>query len=224
MTSTYPCVVYNDFLDQKIPCTIVPDNIKEFDGFDGRNFYVVIQADESKFNDFALSVDEVRRYVKNTYKLFDIYPYSTQEEIDYADNVIPNSISENHYEMELNRFCKLVEIICSPSEISEQTYYSMGRFISYELLFMYCTPEERLFMQTLSDTVLTEVPDPILIPQMVKMTYLFMTKYNDTDVDRNFNIYNYRDFYWISYIPFPIVINKDNLKANAEFLDPHLNI
>lgn len=220
--SDYPCVYYNTKLKQNIPCFLLKNYITEYNHMSGRNFSVQIIPDESKYVEYNLSQNKILKYVFELIPINEIYPYSTQEEIDYADSVIPDKISPTHIQDELKRYDKIIEILCDVPEITGTTYEKIASFISYELLFTLHTSEERVFMFGLSQVLLTEIPENILTPYLINMTYNFCTKYNDIGFSRIFKIFNYNHYSHALYIQFPLEVNKDILKANVIFLHPHL--
>lgn len=216
--SSLSCVFYDKTLNKKVPCFIVPDKVYELDYNYSIRTFVQIVYDYSKLQDYNLTVQELVRYSVQHVMINDIYPATNETEINYANANIPNLVSDtnNFYTNELNRFEKILDMITDSDNLNTQTFYILAEFISDELLFSYCSQNDRLFMLYLSNTVLTNQPGFIPVPQMVRMTRKIFEKFSNEY--RNYKIFNKRKYHEFNYISFPILINYDNLHYNVNFL------
>lgn len=221
------CVFYDYKLAKVVPCTLVPNEVYEVkDTLKGKEFYVRVKFDPTRFVLYDTNLDELRRYSDELIPLMDIYPSNTQTQKDYHDLVLPGGISGSHASDELDRFEAIVDMLTDSKDdqnnsidISSETFYRLAEFISYELLFRYCNHTERMYMLTLSAVQITEEPDPIPIPQLLRMSRRIFDKFPTYDLPENtYKIYNYRHFGDIEYIPFPLVINAVNLDYNVHFM------
>lgn len=224
MTTSFECIFYDTILKKKVPCLLIPNELYEIKTEFNRKFYCHVSFDESKFLEYAITKEELVKYSDEIVLLNNIYPTTTQIEIDYANYCIPNNIVNNynnktHNENELDRFEKIIKMITDvEGEISSDVFYKLAEFISYELLFMYCNRPERLFMLNLIHNQLTEQPD-IMVPQMIRMTRRIFNKYNDNDEYSNYKIHNYNKYSEFYNIDFPFLININNLDYNVHYID-----
>lgn len=222
------CVFYDYRLLKKIPCTLIPNffptSVSREDASE-REYFVKVSFDYTKFSDYNVSGDETLRYSKEYVNLFDIYPITTQDEIDYANACIPNLIPDvtTHSQKELDRFEKIINMLCSTSSINKDIFYIIFDFIIYELLFRYCTSSEKTFLINIANTELTEVPDPIPIQQIIRMINTIKTKYEATSSnDIVYRIYNFRNISEFDVYNYPILLNIPIFYANIDYLIPYI--
>lgn len=209
------CIFYDKFLYKQIPCLLVTNELYKITNDFDRKFYVHVEFDPSKFEEFNTSRAELLRYSKEKIKLIDIYPARSQKEIDYAINCIPNLLTNNHSSDELDRFESIIDML-TENDITRELFYNLCEFITYELLFMYCTTDEKSFFMILSASQLSEQPEVILIPQIIRMLKRIFTKYLETPYDV-IKIMNYRRFSGFDS-ELPVRISLTNLKYNCNYL------
>jgi len=212
-------IFYCPIIKKKIPGTLVINNLFRECTEYHLNLYVVIKYDFSKFGIFSLKRDEVYRYSKQVVDIKNVYPYNTQSEKDYADSVIPKyveSIITDHQEKELNRYETIITELINVNEISYNMFYSLCEFLSFEVLFELCDLTDRIFFQTMSAIQLTEQPDPVRVPQIVRLLKLLFDKFSVQDIQ--FKIIDFDHFKEFDYLSFPIVINIVNLEYNINYI------
>jgi hypothetical protein len=207
------CIFYDRVLAKKIPCLLVANKIHVNNGIK----YCKVTFDSSKFVEYNVTKYELDRYSSDSVKINEIYPARNQTEIDYANACIPNAISNNHITDELNRFESLITMLTDVSSITSAVFYNIADFISYDLLFFYCTHNERVFLLTISTVELTSLPDPIPVPQIVRSVKRIMDKFPD-DETIIYRIQNHRDLSEFSYLTFPLSLNIPILKYNVDYL------
>lgn len=220
------CVLYwCPILEKKIPCLLAANEIYKVKTIFDMRIYVHCKWDFTKFTEYNVTRAEVMKYSNEMVLLNYVYPAHTQAQKDYADLCIPNKIPDvNTYrDDELDRFETLVGMLINvDGDISKEMFFDLCEFISYELLFELCEFDDRVFMQTLSMSKLTEQPSNVLVPQMIRMTRDVFNKYNSPKFPIPeapvYKIFNYRHWSEIDYIPFPILINIDNLDYNCNYI------
>lgn len=223
------CLFYDQILNKKIPCKLVPnhfppDLVNRTDLF-LRKYIVKVEFDFSKYLEYNLTEQETLRYSSEYVNFMDLYPANTQEDIDYANACIPNLIPDeaNHKQNELNRFEKLINMFCSTDSITSENFYILCDFISYELLFRYHTHEERVFLLTIANVPLTQVPENILCKQTIRLVYMLRNKYIYTNLnDIIYRIENYRNISEFNIYTYPIILNIPVFYGNIEFLYPYV--
>lgn len=209
------CVYYERNLGKKVPCILIPGELHSKTNDLVRKTYVHIYFDSTRFVEFGVTEGELNRYCSEFININELYPTNTQAQKDYANAVIPNGFTNNSDE--LDRYEAIINMITDVSgDISKNMFYLLSDLVSYELLFTKCTYDERIFMMGLSSSQLNVQPDPIKVPQMIRMTKRLFEKYTDT-VDTNYDIDNY-NYYYIHDGALPIVLNIDNLKYNVNFI------
>lgn len=201
------------FFKKKIPCTIVPNQVFTISG----QKYCKVLFDESKYID--LTKEEVARYCSDTVRIFDIYPANNGQEIAYADACIPNKVTDNFYYKELSRLLKIIEMITNTENVKSSVFYQLADFISYEILFKYCTHTDRMFMLNISNNLLSDanVPVPEISKYIVTMTKTIFDNY-PKDNTIVYYIQNYNNLIEFAYLTFPLPINIPILKQNVNLL------
>lgn len=209
------CVYYDRILNKKVPCLIDPNTVYSL----GETKYVKVLFDSSRFVDYNVTKHELNRYSNDMVKLINIYPVRTAEEIAYMEACIPNNVTDDHVEKDLARLLEVITILTEVvGSIKKDTFFQLADFISYELLFSYCTYEDRLFLLTICSYNLPGVPAIVRVPKILLMIKRIFSKYNDTTI--TYQIQNYKNLAEFSYITFPLEINIVNLKYNIELLVP----
>lgn len=207
------CIFYDRRLGKKVPCLLVPNKLWVSNGLK----YCQVNFDSSKFVQFGVTKDELNRYSSDKVEFTEIYPTRTQEEIDYANFCIPNKVSNNHNVDELDRFESLIFMLSDVPELNRAVFYNIADFISYDMLFFNCTHPERVFMLTISSYQLPSMPDPVLIPQIIRSVKRIMDKY-PADETIIYRIQNHRNIAEFSYLTFPLSINIPVLKHNVDYI------
>lgn len=219
-------------LQKDIPAKLKTNFFEIHETHIGKRFYVKCEYDFDEFLNYNVTKEEVYRYCNEVVQINEVYPATTQAEIDYFDLVKPNLITNvtDHEHDELDRFEKLVSMICDfTGDLDIDVFFNLAQFIGYELLFTYCNYTERVFFQTLTLSVLTEQPDPVEIPQMVRMTrtifnnidithHMFNLLKNGASSNKLYKLFNIRRYSEFDYIPFPMLIDVDNLRLNCDFI------
>lgn len=207
------CIFYDRILEKKVPCLLVPNKLWVSNGIK----YCQVNYDSTKFVEYNITKNELDRYSSDQVKFTEIYPARTPEEIVYANFCIPNKVTETHDIDELNRFESLIFMLSDVPELSKAVFYNIADFISYDMLFYYCSHSDRLFMLNISTVELTSLPDPILVPQMVRSVKRIMDKY-PADETIIYRIQNYRNIAEFSYLTFPLNLNIPVLKHNVDYI------
>lgn len=213
------CIVYDRSLQKKIPCLLKPNKI----WYQGNESFCQVTFDSSKFETYNITQNELTRYANENVRFRDLYPARTVEEIAYANACIPNLIADQNTfkEDELNRYLSLIEMMTEVSEIKKDVFYHIADIISYEILFTFCNQSDRIFMLGISTYQLPSLPDPILVPQVIKMTARIFEKFTNDDTI-TYNIQNYRLFGSFDHITFPLQLNIPVLKYNVAYIDSYL--
>lgn len=210
------CIFYNERLNKKIPCILIPGSIKVIENTIERSVYVHVYFDASKYAEYDLTSIELIRYCSEFVNIREIYPMVTTNQINYANTVIPNGVTNNSDE--LDRYEALIEMITNTTgDIPKEMFYILSDLVSYELLFNYCEYYHRVFMMSLSMAQLTAQPSIVLVPQMIRMTKRIFSKYSDS-VDTYYDLDNYNNYYEHDNI-LPLTIHIDNLRYNVNFIE-----
>lgn len=209
------CIYYDRNLGKKVPCILIPGELHSTTTDLGRKTYVHVYFDSTRFVEFSVTEGELNRYCSEFVNIHDLYPANTQAQKDYANAVIPSGFTNNSDE--LDRYEAIINMITTVTgDISKDMFYLLSDLVSYELLFMKCTYDERIFMLGLSAAQLTAQPDPIQIPQIIRMTKRLFEKYT-TAIDTNYDLDNYNNYYAHDG-SLPITLNTDNLKYNVNYI------
>lgn len=222
-----PVVFWCDKLEKLVPCNLRTNYCVNKQSAEGKRYYIRADYDFDKFAEFNITKEEVYRYSDEFVLLNRIYPAETQTQIDYYTEVIPNKITTgDHKNSELDRFEAIVNMLCNfTGELNSEVFFNLTEFITFEILFTYCDLNDRLFMQQLASVQLTEQPQTVLVPQLVRMA---KTIFNKMDLSlpvyqslsngaynyKIYKIFNERHFSEFDYIPFPLLLNVDILKYN----------
>ena len=223
---------YCKILEKTIPAKLKTNFFEPHETHLGTRYFVKCEYDFDEFSNYTVTKEEVYRYCSEIRQVNDVYPATTQAEIEYFNLVKPNSISnetDNEHD-ELDRFEKLISMICDfTGDLDIDVFFNLAQFIGYELLFTYCNYTERVFFQTITISMLTEQPDPVEIPQMVRMTkeifsnidtthHKFNLLKNGASTHKLYKLYNIRRYSEFDYIPFPMLIDIENLETNCNFI------
>lgn len=210
------CVYYDRSLQKKVPCFLVPNRMSTKETSFEKT--VKILHDPSTTGAFSVSKNEFIRYSTDTQRLLDLYPYRTDDEKTYADACIPRTIPNDttFFEDELKRFEQLIVMLTDVESIKSDFFYKLADFISYDLLFMYNTHSQRVFMLTICTVVLPYVPSPMPVSwSMIHSVKRIFDKYPNDDT-LVYNIQNIRNLAEFSYLTFPLSINIPVLKTNVD--------
>jgi hypothetical protein len=211
------CIFYDKTLKKSVPCILIPNTLWVEQNERYRVFFIQVKYDTSKFEEYSVTQQELNRYSSEFVKFHDLYPVNTQNQIDYANLVIPNLITNN--EDELDRYEALISMITDvEGDITTENFYNLAGIISYELLFLRCTYEERMWLFSLSLQILVEQPPFVLVPQMIRMVKTLFTKYTNADICPFFNIDNYNN-YSAHKNTLPIPLNIQIFRENCMFID-----
>ncbi len=206
------CVFYDRTLQKKVPCIIIPGDVKTIIKTI-RNVYVHVYFDQSKYIEYGVTQSELNRYSSEFVNFYELYPANDQTQIDYLNSVIPTGPVNN--KLELDRFQSLISMITNTDSISKDIFYTLADLISYEILFMYCTQAELQFMAGIATYELQAVPNVIPVPQMIYMIKYIFDKYLPEDVI--YDLINYNDYYNFRNI-LPISLNIAYMKTNVTLL------
>ncbi len=207
------CVYYDQILQKTVPCILIPNKMWVVNGIK----YCQVNYDSSKFTEYNITKNELDRYSSDTVKFTDLYPARNQTEIDYSVACIPNKVTVNHYSDELDRYEALINMLTEVPILSKAVFYHIADFISYDMLFFYCTHYDRLFMLSIASAQLPGLPDPIRVPQMVRSVKRIMDKY-PADETIVYHIQNYRNIAEFAYLAVPLSINIPVLKYNCDYI------
>lgn len=230
--STHAVLFYDQILSKAIPCNIEPNFCEIQETQLGRRYYVRCKYDFTQFATYNVTKEEVYRYSSEIVQLNDVYPANTQAQIDYFNLVAPDKIinANDHESDEMDRFEAMIDMICDfTGDLDIDVFFNLAQFISYELLFTYCNQNERIFFQTISSVLLTQQPNPVEVPQMVRMVRAifdkvdtahpkFNTLKNGASPNKLYKLYNSRRYSELDYIPFPILIDIEVLEQNVNFI------
>lgn len=209
------CIFYSERLNTKVPCILIPGEIKVIENGIKRDIYVHVYFDESKFTEYGLTHIKLKRYCSEFVNIYEIYPAVTSGQINYANTVIPNGSTNNSDE--LDKYEAIITMLTSTNnDISREMFYILSDLISYELLFNYCEYNERVFMMSLSMTKLVDQLNVVLVPQMIRMTKRIFNKYS-SNTATYYDLDNYNNYYEHDGV-LPITLNIDNLKYNVNFI------
>lgn len=217
-------VYYDRILQKTIPCTLRENFIEEKESEIGTRFYVRVSYDFASFATFTVSRDEVYRYSSEVRLINDIYPYTTQAEIDYYNAVFPNKVvtpKEDHALKELERFETIItDLIGNVVEISLQVLYSLSKLISWELMFMYCDYDDRVMLQTCGNVLINYIPLDLShrFMAVARMSRLVTSKRLSNGVSPRFKIMNIRHFSEYLYIEYPLVIVTDYFYDSISYI------
>jgi hypothetical protein len=209
------CLYYSKDLQKPVPCTIVPNVITIYNNLYTRDHICKVEYDETSLNTYNLTMNQILKYCSNYVNIHELYPYETQDEIDYFNNHA--GISKIVYpDKELARYNKLYSYISNISEISNDIFFYLCSLFVVDLQFKYLTYEERIFMKSLSDSQFSQSPEIILVPEAIKMLLNLFDKYNgDINIlmdDQKNNNFNYNLKYNITDL------NPINIKYNMNLI------
>lgn len=209
------CVFYNQTIQKKVPCILIPGELYGKTSDYKRKLYVHVYFDPTEYINYNVTQEELNRYCSEFVNIYDIYPMNTIDQQNYANAVIPDKVTNNSDE--LDRFEAIVNMLTDVSgDIDDEMFYYLADFISYELLFTYSTQQERVFMLTISSIQLTEQPLVVEIPQIVRMTKRIFEKFTEP-IDSLYDIDNYNNYHTYKDI-LPRTLNIDFLKYNVNFI------
>ncbi len=201
------CVFYT--IEKKIPCVLIPGEIYVKNMSFKREMYVHVYFDTTKYAEYDVTQGLLSRYCCEFVNIHDLYPANNQTQLDYITAVVPNGFTNNS---------DLITMITTVSgDINKDLFYLLSDLVSYELLFTKCTLEERYFMAGISAVQLTEQPNIVPVPQMVRMVRRLFEKYTSA-ISSEYDIDNYNNYYEHTDV-LPLELNTDNLKFNVNYIN-----
>jgi len=214
------CLFYDECLKKTVPCLLVPNQVYTINN----QKYCKVLFDSSLYSQYNITQNDVSRYCSDSIKLMDIYPARTQDEIDYALLCIPNNTNISDFiNKELSRLLKIITMIVSGQTVRSNVFYQLSDFISYEILFKYCTQNDRIFMLGISNNLLSGLPSNILAQYVICMTKQIFDNYPN-DNTTTYYIQNYNNLVEFSYLTFPLPINIPILVQNIDLLYPEITL
>jgi hypothetical protein len=226
------CVYFCKTLQKTVPCLLIPNKLYTYP--DGRK-YINVKYDRDELSNYGVTLNELYRYSSDTVRLIDIYPTNTPEQIAYATACIPNKVpnESEHKLKEFERMDQLIDMILSVP-INGDTYHKLCDYISCEMLFIFLTQTERVFMLTLANSPFNSTTILVLISMYggiscktyINSVYKIFNAYED-NVSLYFlqNMMNLSDVIATNGTAFPIPLNISFLRQNVILLhdDGHLS-
>jgi hypothetical protein len=212
---------FDKILNKYLSCDIVPGILYTKIIKDQFRIIDMIYYCEVTYNVDTTTADQILKYGSRLVDINDIYPADTQTEIDYHTSCITTCAVDKP--TELQRFLKIITDLTNVTELDTEMFYNLCNFVSYELLFKYLTHDERIFFQMLSFynyNTLADVPEPILAPDLLRMTSRLFSKYSGT-LNVEHEMFNYKHYYEHDSI-FPIILNVQNISHNVQLISPSL--